>query len=105
MWYLFATPPRLVGGADVTGRRPVPDFTLTDQLGHPQQLSKFKGRPLTLTFLYTNCPDVCPIIAANLHEAYKQLGSQAKDIGMLAVTVDPGTTRFPNSAHFRTSVA
>ena len=44
---------------------------------------------LSLTFLYTNCPDVCPLIAANLHESYKQLGDQAQNVGILAVTVDP----------------
>lgn len=44
---------------------------------------------MALTFLYTNCPDVCPLIAANLHETYKQLGDQAKQVGIVAVTVDP----------------
>jgi cytochrome oxidase Cu insertion factor (SCO1/SenC/PrrC family) len=42
-----------------------------------------------LTFLYTTCPDVCPLIASNLHEAYKRLGGQAANVALVAVTVDP----------------
>jgi protein SCO1/2 len=99
-WRALATPARLVGGADITNRPPAPDFTLTDQLGRTQQLSKFKGRPIALTFLYTNCPDVCPLIAANLHETYKQLGNQAKDVAILAVTVDPANDTVPQLRTF-----
>jgi protein SCO1/2 len=42
-----------------------------------------------VTFLYTNCPDVCPLIASNLNAALRELGPQRKEVRVLAVSVDP----------------
>lgn len=39
-----------------------------------------------LTFLYTQCPDVCPLTAARLRTVYEQLGA---DVSLPAVSVDP----------------
>jgi protein SCO1/2 len=89
IWHSRSAPAQIVGAGLIQGRPPAPDFALTDQFGKPVQFSQFKGKPVALTFLYTNCPDVCPLIASNMHEAYKQLGSQASDVAMVAVTVDP----------------
>src|SRR4051812_3887778 len=61
-----AAPKELIGGAVVNGRQLAPDFTLVNQFGEPQQLSTFRGKPVALTFIYTNCIDVCPLIAYNM---------------------------------------
>jgi len=66
-----------------------PDFSLSDQFGGVTTLSNLRGRPVVLTFVYTRCVDVCPLIAANLHQMYKRLGTEAQQIEILAVTVDP----------------
>jgi protein SCO1/2 len=79
----------LKGGAIIAGRQPAPDFVLTDQNGESVQLSSFRGKPVALTFIYTNCADVCPLIAWNMHLAYQSLGSDAKNVSLLAVSVDP----------------
>lgn len=79
----------LVGGAVVTDPQPAPDFTLGDQFGAAQTLSGYKSKPVALTFIYTNCPDVCPLISAHLHQTYQALGSQAAGVAIVAVTVDP----------------
>jgi len=42
-----------------------------------------------LTFLYTHCPDVCPLTATNLNTALAQLGRSRKEVRVLAVSVDP----------------
>jgi protein SCO1 len=42
-----------------------------------------------VTFVYTHCPDVCPLIVADLAAAQRQLGSQARRVQIIAVTVDP----------------
>jgi len=71
-------------------KTPAPDFTLTDQRGQTVKLSSLQGHPVVLTFIYTNCTDICPLIAEKLHAAYQMLSpSQQQDVYMLAVTVDP----------------
>ncbi|MBV9172099.1 MAG: SCO family protein [Chloroflexi bacterium] len=80
---------QLQGGAILKDHTAAPDFRLTDQFGQVSSLSSLRGRPVLLTFLYTGCTDVCPLIATNLHQTYKKLGSQAPQIEIMAVTVDP----------------
>lgn len=66
-----------------------PDFHLKDQLNRPVSLSQFKGKPVVLTFLYTHCPDVCPLIADQLHATALGLGKDAGRVAFLAVSMDP----------------
>ena len=66
-----------------------PDFSLREQRGRTVQLSAQQGRVVVIAFLYTRCPDVCPVIAANLNQALRTLGPQARDVRVLAVSVDP----------------
>lgn len=88
-WHFRPSPQELVEAGLVSSPFEAPDFLLTDQFGHDQRLSTFRGRPIALTFVYTNCPDVCPLIAANMHAAYQRLGDDAPRIVLAAVTVDP----------------
>lgn len=75
-------------GTDLGGV-PAPDFRLTDQFGKQVSLSQFRGKPVVLTFLYTHCPDVCPLIAEQLHTVMLNLGPDAQRVGVLAVSVEP----------------
>ncbi len=75
-------------GTDL-GNKPAPNFQLTDQAGKSVSLAQFKGKPVVLTFLYTHCPDVCPLTAERLHSTMLKLGSQAQNVGILAVSTDP----------------
>jgi len=80
-------------GTDL-GSTPAPDFRLRDQLGKTVALSQFQGQPVVLTFLYTSCPDVCPLLAEKLHTVQLQLGKDLSKVTMLAVSIDPkGDTR------------
>ncbi|MGZ4358406.1 MAG: SCO family protein [Gaiellaceae bacterium] len=65
------------------------DFALHDQNGRLVQLSAERGKLVLLTFLYTQCPDVCPVIAANLNQALRELGPRRSAVRVLAVSVDP----------------
>jgi protein SCO1/2 len=76
-------------GAIVNPPFAAPDFQLQDQFDRPIRLSDQRGKVVVLTFLYTNCPDACPIITERLHQAYGQLGPDSTKISILAVTVDP----------------
>ncbi len=68
---------------------PAPDFRLTDQFGKQVSLSQFKGKPVVLTFMYTNCPDQCPLTANKLHSTMQLLGNASSNVGILAVSTDP----------------
>ena len=75
-------------GTDLGGV-PAPNFRLTDQFGRPVSLVQFKGKPVVLTFLYTHCPDQCPLTAEKLHAVMLSLGSDAQRVGVVAVSTDP----------------
>jgi protein SCO1/2 len=68
---------------------PSPDFALRDSTGELVRLSQFRGKAALLTFIYTHCPDVCPLIVAQLRNALLRLGPQASKVQIVAVSVDP----------------
>ncbi len=47
----------------------VGDFVLLDRQGQPVELSRYHGKPLLVTFIYTACFQVCPTITRNLQKA------------------------------------
>src|SRR3982074_706784 len=48
---------------------PAPALALHNYLGRPVDIASYKGKVVLVTFLYTHCPDTCPLIAANLRVA------------------------------------
>jgi protein SCO1/2 len=82
--------------------RPARDFALRDQSGRLVRLSALQGQVVVLTFLYTTCPDVCPLITGKLHEVTDLLGDRRKKVAVVAVTVDPeGDTTAAVTAYSR----
>src|SRR5271166_1423310 len=69
--------------------RQAPPIDLRNYLGQPVTLSEYRGKAVLVTFLYTNCPDICPLITANLRVVLEQLGRRAGDTQIIAVSVDP----------------
>lgn len=69
--------------------RPAPEFALKGSDGAVLNLARFKGKLVLLVFGFTNCPEVCPTTLATLAQARKQLGSDAADVQVVYVTVDP----------------
>ncbi|HLJ58747.1 MAG TPA: SCO family protein [bacterium] len=66
------------------------EFSLPDQDGRVVSLAALRGKVVVLTFLYTHCPDVCPLIADAFHAAFAQLDSgTAARTAFMAVSVDP----------------
>jgi protein SCO1/2 len=68
---------------------PAPPLTLRDYTGRPVSLARLRHHAVFVTFVYTHCPDVCPLIVASLAAAQRQLGAGARSVRVLAVTVDP----------------
>lgn len=76
-------------GTELTSKNAAHRFTLKDQLGQTINSDIFNGKITVLTFLYTECPDVCPLTTAALHKAYEMLGDDAHETNFVAITVDP----------------
>ena len=67
-----------------------PDFTLTDGLtGETVTLSSLRGTVVAIAFLYTHCPDACPLTAAQFRASQTALGADASRARFVAVSVDP----------------
>ncbi|MDP9286224.1 MAG: SCO family protein, partial [Actinomycetota bacterium] len=60
------TNPTGFAGAAVLPPRPAQTISLHDADGRSVTLAGQRGRYVLVTFLYTHCPDVCPLIASNL---------------------------------------
>jgi len=65
------------------------NVALTDQNEKEFTLSQVNGRVALLFFGYTNCPDVCPATLSDLQIVLKRLGTNATNVAVLFVTVDP----------------
>jgi protein SCO1/2 len=76
------------------------DFSLRDQHGRTVRLAGQRGRIVVLTFLYTSCPDVCPLTAAKLGLAARRLGPLARRLRIIAVSVDPDNDTPANVSRF-----
>lgn len=81
-------------GAALLPSQPAEPIALHDDEGRAVTLAGQRGRYVLVTFLYTHCLDVCPLIAATLNAALRTIGPERRNVRVLAVSVDPaGDTR------------
>lgn len=74
----------------LTPVRPAPPLALRNYLGQPVNIDSYRGKAVLVTFLYTNCPDICPLITSNLRVAQNLMGpAVASKVQIIAVSVDP----------------
>jgi protein SCO1/2 len=77
-------------GEPIMPPRLAPDFELTDRSGKQVRMRDFRGKLVLLSFGYTSCPDVCPLLFSRflaVQEEFKDyLG---KDLILAFITVDP----------------
>ena len=80
-----------MNGAVLTDKYDVPKVSLTATDGSSYSLRADTAKPLTLVFFgYTNCPDICQVVMADIASAMTRLdGSQREQVDMLFVTTDP----------------
>lgn len=77
---------------DGLATKAAPDFLLTDaRTERPFGTRDVAGKPYVVTFLWVDCPDVCPLIGAELGRALELLGQRGDDVSVLGVSADPGT--------------
>src|SRR5258708_2537934 len=74
----------------LTPIRNAPPLALRNYLGQPINLSAYRGKAVLVTFIYTHCPDICPLITSQLRVAQNLMGSAtAAKAQIVAVSVDP----------------
>lgn len=64
-------------------------FELVNQNGEPVTFpGDFKGSPLVVGFIYTNCPDICSFITANVQKVYNEIEGSG-NTQYVMITFDP----------------
>ena len=76
-------------GTPLRDAAPAPDFLLADQFGEDVALADMQGKAVALSFLFANCPDVCPVVTTQLKSLYDELGADADSVEFVTVSVDP----------------
>lgn len=75
-------------------KRPISQFDLKDARGGRFASRSLRGHAYVITFLYVHCVDACPLIGSEIHQALADLGAAAKQMTVVAISVDPrGDTR------------
>lgn len=92
------TSPTLVQGHEATDeedqRLPTlgtaPDFALISQDGVEVTLEDFRGKVVAVAFVYTWCPDVCPMLTDKMARVQDALGEDfGSDVVFMSISVDP----------------
>ena len=65
----------------------VPDFALTDQSGRPVQRGNLDGKVWIASFIFTNCPDECPLMMSDLARLQSDMAHIA-DFRLVSISVD-----------------
>ena len=79
-------------GEDINPPIAVNEFVLVDDKGEYVAMSQFEGQVVVVAFLFTRCPDICPVVSANLAFIAQELGDlHGTSVQIITVTVDPWT--------------
>jgi protein SCO1/2 len=82
--------PQFDAAGTLTPVKAAPPLALRNYLGQPVNIASYRGKAVLVTFIYTHCPDVCPLITSNLRVAQNLMGpAKAAKAEIIAVSVDP----------------
>jgi protein SCO1/2 len=79
-------------GGSIWGVDYFPNVPLVTHEGKPVRFfdDVIKGKVVVINFIYTSCPDACPLETARLREVQKILGDRVgRDVFMYSITIDP----------------
>lgn len=68
-----------------------PRFTLITQGGQPLALQDLTGKVILVNFIYTSCPDVCPLATAKFRRVQQLLQARGlqERVYLLSISTDP----------------
>jgi protein SCO1/2 len=69
----------------------VPDVELVRDDGKKVSLRQEldDGRPVVLSFIFTSCTTVCPMLTANLAQLQRRLGPARAQVHLVSISIDP----------------
>ena len=79
-------------GAERWGANYFPNVVLTSHTGEKLRFFDdcIKGKVVAVNFIYTTCPDACPLETARMTEVQQILGDRVgKDVFFYSITIDP----------------
>jgi protein SCO1/2 len=86
----FPIPPKKTDMGRKANQAPAPDFALIDQNGRPFHFGNTRGKLVVATFIFTTCPDVCPLLTAKFAAIQRALREKKMDdYLLLSITTDP----------------
>ena len=69
---------------------PAPGFSLTSQDGRRVSLASLRGKAVAVSFIYTQCPDICPLLTQKMVQVQDELGEDfGSKIQFVSITLDP----------------
>jgi len=90
-----------LAGADGVDPGPAPQISLRDEQGGLFDLRQQRGRVVLLTFLYTKCRDICPLMASSLNAVLENLApEERRRVRAVAVSVDPRGDTFASARRY-----
>jgi protein SCO1/2 len=85
-----ATQTTAYAGLAVGNPKQAPALVLANYLGGPVNIRSYRGKAVLVTFLYTHCPNLCPLITSKLHTALGEMSAAERaQVQIIAVSVDP----------------
>jgi len=74
--------------------RVLANFSLTNCTGRTVNRADLDGKVLAVSFLFTGCASVCPVVSEHMAEI-QQLTTNEPDVRLMSLTVDPRTDTAP----------
>jgi protein SCO1/2 len=69
---------------------PAPGFALTSQDGKEVTLQSLRGKVVAVTFIYTSCPDICPMLTDKMARVQDALGADfGAKVAFVSISFDP----------------
>jgi protein SCO1 len=67
----------------------VPPFALVERAGTPLRSDDLRGKVWIADFVFTRCPDVCPVLTGRMASLQRALATQPADVTLVSFSVDP----------------
>jgi protein SCO1/2 len=67
---------------------PLPSYSLLDQDGRPFTPAEARGSVWIVSFIFTRCPSICPLLTAKMKKLTEQTGDVA-GLRFVSISVDP----------------